>query len=179
MSINLQRYTFTLAGAFVILVLSFSTVLPQGAKSSAPSQAVNSFYRFHLSHNMDFTKRNVIQRRGWLTPELYGLLLNEFKREDEYSKTHLDEMSYMQGDPFTDSEEYPTSFRVGKSTLSGEKAQVEVTFLWGAKSSRGKDSRDSVVELAKDQGKWLVSNIIVKKESYDLRAELRREKYMP
>ena len=83
-----------------------------------PREAVRAFYTFHLAHNKDLTVRNVRLRKRWLTPDLYKLLLDEL-REAEARKTHPDEAPYFEGDPLTDSQEYPDSFRVGNAEVNG------------------------------------------------------------
>src|SRR5262245_15975556 len=102
-----------------VLFFSVSASLSQTSKTLAPDATVRSFYTFHFAHNKNFTRANVQRRRQWLSPELLKLLLNEFKREDEYSKDHPNEdfVPYMEGDPFTSSQEYPTSFQLGKSQV--------------------------------------------------------------
>ncbi|MFY9608682.1 MAG: DUF3828 domain-containing protein [Blastocatellia bacterium] len=146
------------------LVLSLAVGFSAFGYGSSPREAAlstaRSFYRFHLAHNKDFTARNVQQRKRWLTPELYKLLIEELKREAEESKSNPDEAPYFEGDPFTASQEYPDSFRVGKVDLEGELTKVTVTLLWSARTSRGRDKRDIVVEMKSAGGRWLIADII-------------------
>jgi len=111
---------------------------------------------------------------------LYKLLLNEFVREKEYSRTHPNEsfVPYMEGDPFTQSQEYPTSFRIGKALVTGNKADVKIIFLWDEKSSRGRDERNVQIDLVKQNGKWLIDNIIDMDNHSNLLKDLKREKYL-
>lgn len=166
-----------LIGIMMILstsVHSFSTAQTAGFQDQALS-TVRSFYTFHLAHNKNFTVRNVQQRKRWLTPELYGLLLKELKQQAAESKAHPDEAPYFEGDPFTDSQEYPDSYRVGKADLSGDVAKVTVTLLWSARTSRGRDKRDIVVELTRSTGTWVINDIINNQGSR-LSDELKRER---
>lgn len=145
-----------------------------GTTSQAPAiSAVRSFYTFHLAHNKDFTLRNLQQRKRFLTPELYGLLVSEIKRQAAYSKAHPDEAPDYEGDPLTDSQEYPDSFRVGKADGSGDVVKVTVTLLWSARSSRGRDKRDIAVELKKSGQGWLITDVI-NHEGTSLRADLKK-----
>jgi len=84
----------------------------------------------------------------------------------------------MEGDPFTGSQEYPTSFRVGESTVADDSAKVPVTFLWGSKNRKPQDQRKTVIELIKNNGAWVIRNI-VQADGQDLLTDLRREKYLP
>ena len=155
--------------------------VPQVPRSAHPTGVVRSFYRFHLARDMNFTRRNVMRRKQWLSPALYRLLLNEFVREKEYGRSHPDEsfVSYMEGDPFTSSQEFPTSFRIGNSLLTQNKADVKIIFLWSARSSRGRDQRNVQIELIKRNGRWLIDNVIDTDNGGNLVADLKREKYLP
>ncbi len=166
----------SLVGMAMILSLWVeSRAMAQAASPQDPAlRAVRSFYAFHLAHNKSFTVRNVQQRKRWLTTEFYSLLLNELKRQAAASKTHPDEAPEFEGDPFTDSQEYPDSYRVGKSEVNGDLAKVTVTLVWSARTSRGRDKRDIVVELAKGAPGWLINDII-NNEGSRLRDELKRE----
>lgn len=161
-----------LAGVAVILLLGTQWPVAAGPQEAA-SRAVRSFYTYHLARNKDFTVRNVRLRRRWLTPELYNLLLGELKREADRSKANPDEAPYFEGDPLTDSQEYPDSFRVGKAEVSGDSAKVTVTLLWSERTSRGRDKRDIVVVVSKRGASWLINDIIDNQGS-KLQDQLRR-----
>lgn len=160
----------------VAVFLSLGSQCPAWAAGpqETASRAVRSFYTFHLARNKDFTVANIRLRRRWLTTELYNLLLGELKREAERSKAQPDEAPYFEGDPLTDSQEYPDSFRVGKVEVSGDRAKVTVTLLWSARTSRGRDQRDIVVDVAKRGAGWLIDDIINNQGSR-LQDELKRE----
>ena len=162
----------------IAMILSLGAESPAKAQTASPqdaaTRAVRSFYAYHLAHNKDFTVRNVQLRKRFLTAQLYGLLREELKRQAADSKTHPNEAPYFEGDPLTDSQEYPDSFRVGKAEVSGDLAKVTVTLLWSARTSRGRDKRDIVVEVAKSGAGWLINDII-NNEGSRLRDELKRE----
>jgi hypothetical protein len=165
-----------LIGTAVILSLGPQTLLSgqTATPEAAAAKTVRSFYTFHLAHKKGFTVSNVRLRKGWLTPELYKLLLDELKRAAAASKAHPDEAPDFEGDPLTDSQEYPSSFRTGKSEVSGDLAKVTVTLLWSAGTSRGRDSRDIVVEVKRTETGWLINDIISNQGSR-LSDELKRE----
>src|SRR4030095_1630570 len=140
---------------------------------AAAIRAVRSFYTFHLAHNKDFTLRNIQQRKRFLTPELYGLLVGEIKRQAAYSKAHPDEPPEFEGDPLTNSQEYPDSFRVGKADGTGELVKVTVTLQWSPRTSRGRDKRDIAVEMTRSGQAWLI-NDVVSKDGTSLRADLKK-----
>ena len=167
--------------ARIILLIGIALIL--GAQASAAAQKtsprdpalslVRSFYQFHFTHNKNFTTRNVQQRKRWLTPELYKLLLDKLKRQAQESKAHPDEAPDFEGDPFTDSQEYPDSFRAGESQVNGDLAKVTVTLFWSAKTSGGRDKRDIVVELMRSVGGWLINDVI-NNEGTRLSEELKK-----
>jgi len=136
---------------------------------------VRAFYTYHLAHNKDFTVRNIQLRKRWLTPELYNLLLKELKRQAAASKAHPDEAPDYEGDPLTDSQEYPDSFRVVKTEMVGEVAKVTVNLQWSARTSRGVDKRDIIVEATKSATGWLI-NDIVNSDGSRLQEDLKKKK---
>ena len=83
------------------------------------------------------------------------------------------------GDPFTDSQEHPTSFRIGRSVVVGDKANVSVLLRWSARSSWGRDERNLEIQLVRVRGMWLINNIVNKDDGDDLVVHLKREKYLP
>ena len=132
----------------------------QAPTSDPAARAVRAFYTYHLAHKKDFNVRNIQLRKRFLTGELYDLLIKQLKKQAVEAKAHPDEAPEYEGDPLTDSQEYPDSFRVGKSEVSGDTAKVSVTLLWSARTSRGKDKRDIVVEVTKVGAGWLIKDII-------------------
>ena len=172
---NSQRRKM-LIGAAVILSLPILYVSAAiRCQQTSATTAVNAFYRFHLSHNKDFTARNIQLRRRFLTPEFYQLLLNEVKRHSAYSKAHPDEVPDYDGDPLTDSQEYPDSFRAGAQAMDGARAKITVTLLWSARTSRGKDKRDIVVVAVQGASGWLIDDII-NNEGSSLRDEFKKSR---
>ena len=159
----------------IVLYINAAFTQPHGVV--APAEVVRSIYRYHLSHNMHYTRKNVQRRKQWLSPTLLQLLMNEFRREEQYAKAHPKEsfVPYMEGDPFTNSQEYPTSFRVGKTVLSDDKANVTVLLLWKA----GGDKRNLEIQLVKLDSGWVITNIVNKDNGDDLVADLKRAKYLP
>jgi hypothetical protein len=176
---KLQRTIICLAGTVLVLALLCPLAL-SAQRRNAPDAAVRvvkSFYRFHLSHNMNFTARNIRLRRRWFTPELYGLLLYEMKRQDEHAKTNPDDVPYYNGDPFTTSQVYPDWFSVGQSSFDDDTAKVKVNFFWG-KRGAVEDERAIEIVLTRRGGRWLIGDLI-DMEGSKLRDELRREKFLP
>ena len=128
---------------------------PARRATAAAERAAESFYRYHFAHDRGFARANVVQRRRWLSSELYRLLLNEFSREAVFRKAHPDEVPFMTGDPFTDTQEHPDTFAVGVAVMSGNTARVPVTF-----GRRGvAEKRTLQIELRKQGGRWLIHDV--------------------
>ena len=136
---------------FVLAVMVFPLLAAGGAKAPAPgpADAVKAFYTFHFAHDMGFTEKNLTARKGWLSPELFGLLAAELKKP-----TSPNEVPLIEGDPFTDSEEYPKSFKVGDASIQTDKASVPVTLIWP-------DEKTSVtVKLVLASGEWRIDDVV-------------------
>ncbi|MFO0775746.1 MAG: hypothetical protein U0172_13885 [Nitrospiraceae bacterium] len=68
----------------------------------------------------------VVRRHAWFTPDLYAAMLAYFQLP-----TSPNEAPPINGDPFTDTQEYPTDFAVGPSIPFGTGAQVPAEFITG------------------------------------------------
>jgi len=119
------------------------------ATPASPAATVRAFYAFHLAHDMAFTLQGLTQRAAWLTPDLVGQCRSYLSRPSP-----PDEAPEIDGDPFTDTQEYPTAFGVGKAEVSGATARVPVRFR-----GPGKNRRTVHVELVAVRGSWLIDDI--------------------
>lgn len=119
-----------------------------GAASAAPREVVAAFYKHHFAHDMAFTARSVRAKQAWLAPELLKLCESYFRKP-----ASPDEVPDIEGDPFTDSQEYPKSFRLGSPTIKDVTAEVPVVLLWP------EDRRTITVKLISARGAWRISDI--------------------
>lgn len=81
-------------------------------------------------------------------PDLLGLCRAYFA-----APSPADEAPEIDGDPFTDSQEYPTSFRVGAAAMSGDTALVPVRFSWKSGDQR------SVTVVLVPLGGWRIADL--------------------
>lgn len=150
----------------------------EDGKCTASRETVRSFYSQHFNNEAErgFTRENIAKKEKFLTPELYRLLQHEFERQEEFVKAHPDEVPFIDGDPFTDSQEYPTGFKVGECDISGEsRTKHNVNLFW--KSADDKPTqRVMKVEVEKRGGKWLINDFI-DDTNESLVKTLGREKY--
>jgi hypothetical protein len=116
---------------------------------------VRAFYAFHFAHDMGFSAAAVRRRAAWLAPDLLALCRAYFARP-----SNRDEVPSIDGDPFTDSQEYPRSFRVGapmapRSTAPApDTALVPVTLVWS-----GTERRRLTVVVVAARGSWLIADV--------------------
>jgi len=160
-------------GPALILLLAIPCANARTIQEAGAAAAVNAFYRFHISHNKDFTARNIQLRRRFFTAQFYQVLVDEIKRQAAYNKAHPDEVPDYDGDPLTNSQQYPDSFRVGKQVMDGNRARVTVSLMWSARTSRGKDKRDIIAVAVKAASGWLIDDII-NDEGSSVRAEFTK-----
>ena len=136
----------------VALVLTILLTPPAPVPSPSartPVAAVREFYAFHFAHDMAFTPESVRAKADWLAPDLLELAEKYFERP-----ASPDEAPAIDGDPFTDSQEYPKRFRVGAARVSGEAAWVPVRLVW----THG-PSRSVTVHLVRIARRWRVWDV--------------------
>lgn len=113
-----------------------------------PVEVVRALFSDHFNHAMGFTKASVARKTKWLSPELVARLNAELSRPG-----NPDEVPNINGDPFTDSQEYPKRFVVGKAMNEAELTRVPVTF-----GGNGRQ-RTVVALLRKSSEGWRVDDL--------------------
>ncbi|HXQ23096.1 MAG TPA: DUF3828 domain-containing protein [Candidatus Acidoferrales bacterium] len=146
MSVALRRSLL----ASVVVLLTGPAFGAQAARqpSSKPADAVRAFYTFHFAHDMAFTEASVRAKAAWLAPELFELCVAYFKKP-----VPAGQVPDIDGDPFTDSQEYPKSFRVGQPRVSATTVRVPVVLSWPGQQ------RTIRVQLQAVDGSWRITNI--------------------
>ena len=136
----------------LLSALVLTLALPASAEGPAtptPVSTAKAFYTYHLTHDMGFTPGNLEKRTAWLAPGLLAACRTYFAQPKS-----KDEAPAIEGDPFTDSQEYPKSFKAGTPRISGQSAVVPVTF-----SGPGAQTRTVQVVLSITKGSWLITNV--------------------
>jgi len=137
-----------LAPVIFAVMAAASLRLAAGWLPGSPRAAVHDFYTYHFAHDMAFTAEGVEQRAAWLAPDLLALCRIYFAHPPP-----PDEAPMIDGDPFTDSQEYPTSFEVHRERTVGPFARVSVTFV-------GPSFRRIVeVRLTRTGSSWLITDV--------------------
>jgi hypothetical protein len=119
---------------------------------SAATAVTRAFYEYHFRHDKGFSEAGLRVRRQWLAPGLYSALLAEARKPKS-----PDEVPLIDGDPFTDSQEYPSSFRIGTAAKVRQGARevvVDVVLVTGAAT------RPVRLVLAPIDGQYRIANFL-------------------
>lgn len=134
---------------FAVLFFFFTIPAPAADKPAPdPAQTVQSFYAYHFKHDMGFGAPEIKARKAWLAPKLYALITKALNKP-----VPKGDAPDIDGDIFTDSQDTPNSFLVGKATLDKETAKVDVTFIWSG------EKRHVTVILTQVEKAWLIVDI--------------------
>ena len=117
--------------------------------SAGPADTVHALFADHLKHDMGFTKASVARKAKWLSPDFLRQLNAELDRPG-----NPDEAPNINGDPFTDSQEYPKRFVVGKAEIRGVATRIPVTFTGNGRR------RTVAVKLRNTPDGWRVDDLV-------------------
>lgn len=136
--------------------------LTRTAPDDSPESAVLELMGAHLSHDMRFDAASVAHKQAHLTRDLQNLITGYFHRP-----LPAGEVPPIDGDPFTDSQEHPAHFALGRARIDGMRATVPVQWQ--------NDSHRWIVEvlLLKENGRWKVDDLHYGRAE-SLRAQLMR-----
>ncbi len=109
---------------------------------------VEACYRDHLKRKVGFDRAAVKAKRRWFTAGLLDVLMKELKRPQ-----NPDEAPYVDGDPFTNSQEPVTSKIVGAARRVGQ--GIEVALLMEGEGFK----RDFQVLLKKEKAGWRIDDL--------------------
>ena len=118
-----------------------------------PKDVVQKFFEIHFAHEMGFTRASLEAKESWLSADLARLLHQELNKP-----ASPNEVPNIDGDPFTDSQEYPKGFRVMDVSVKGDKATVRVRFTWP------QQSRVLNVLLVRESGQWRIDDFVYDKD---------------
>lgn len=135
-------------GLLILPFLAAAAVAPAPAPKT-PMEVVIALYADHFRHDKGFTKASVARKAGWLSPDFLARLNAELARPG-----NPDEVPTINGDPFTDSQEYPKRFRVGKAEITGDLTRIPVFFTGNGRL------RTVAVELRKTSDGWRVDDLV-------------------
>lgn len=135
--------------ALLFLFAASAIAHADGTGAQTPSEAVSKLYAAHFAGDMAFTHDSVARKQPWLAPDLQALLVAELDRPQPE-----DEPPYINGDPFTDTQEYPLACRVSGAEIVGDTASVHVDC-----TLEGGGTRRIVALLQKLGSAWMLSDL--------------------
>lgn len=130
-------------------VLTLSRAPGALAAANTPEGRVQRLLETHFSGDMRFDPAGVVPKLRWLSARLKQHIAAYF-----YRPQRTDEAPAINGDVFTDSQEYPTRFAVGKAIITNNKAQVPVRFADGFREST------ITYVLLREQSQWQVDDVL-------------------
>jgi hypothetical protein len=140
---KLVRFLPTILFAAMIM----ATLSARAATDADPAATVQSLYKEAMGH-FGFSPESVKVEKPYVTPALYARL-----RKDANKPVPKGDAPDIEGDIFLNSQEMPTGFDVGSSSIQGGKATVQVSVHIPG------DNRHYTVLLEKIGGAWKVSNV--------------------
>ena len=135
--------------ALLLLVMPAAVLAADNAQQT-PRATVQQLFADHFMHDMGFTRDTVARKRNWLTPGLNQEIDAYMRRPFHRAMSRPP----INGDPFTNTQEYPSAFQVGEAVMDAGKANVPVVMTIGP-------TRRTVRAQVVRQGPgWLVDDLI-------------------
>jgi hypothetical protein len=123
--------------------------LRPAAKAATPAEIVQELLVTHFTHDMGFTRESVARKRAFLSAALQTSIARYLAAPQPQ-----DEAPDINGDPFTDTQEYPDRFTLGPPRTSGTRTIVPVQFA----DAHAKRRVDYV--LVRDGARWAVDDLV-------------------
>lgn len=117
--------------------------------ASTPEEVVQELLITHFTHDMGFTRESVARKQRFLSTALRAGITRYFA-----APRSPDEAPVINGDPFTDSQEYPDRFTLGATRPNTGRTTITVHFA----DSDSKRRVDYL--LIRDGGRWVVDDLV-------------------
>lgn len=131
------------------VIWTMSRAYGSSAASGSPESIVQGLLEFHFNNEYGFLKEAADKRKKWLSKALAGKMDDYFKRQFP-----TDIVPPINGDPFTDTQEFPTRFAVRKGETADGVMSVPVDF------ADGYSARRVVYRLARGAGGWRIDDLV-------------------
>ncbi len=118
------------------------------AEAASPSGVMQRFLEQHFAGDMGFLNPDVMAKRAFFTDSLIQRINRYFAKPSP-----TDETPAIDGDPFTDSQEYPTRLSVRAGNVTGDRAAVSVRFADGYRVRR------VTYRLRAQSGPWHIDDL--------------------
>ena len=118
------------------------------AAPGTPEHAVQALLQDHYAHGLDFSPERAVEQRAWFTAALAKRIATYFAQDFPEG-----DAPPINGDPFTDSQDYPPIFSVREAKTTGDAAVVPVQFV------NGYEPHAATYRLRREKGEWRVDEI--------------------
>lgn len=126
-------------------VIFFACSIPnlENSQCAEARDVVKRLYSFHFANDLKFNKENLRLREAYLSDQL---------------KRDLGARPDGPFDYFTQTDDYPKAFRIGKcEAVNPESTVFDVLVFW--RTDTRSEEKHIRVETAKEGGKWLISSV--------------------
>ncbi len=127
------------------------------AADDSPEHALQRFLEDHYRNGLEFTPERSTAQRGMMSNRLSQAIAKYFAQDFPEG-----DVPPIDGDPYTDSQEYPPIFSVRDASIDGGKARVPVRF------DNGYESREVRYQLIRERERWVIDDV-----DYDHGTQLR------
>jgi hypothetical protein len=117
--------------------------------AASPTEIVQELLIVHFTHDMGFTRESVARKRGFLSTGLRARITHYLAAPQS-----PDDAPAIDGDPFTDSQEYPDRFTLGVARTTAKRTVVPVHFA-DASSKRRVD-----YVMVREGARWVVDDLV-------------------
>jgi hypothetical protein len=117
--------------------------------AAAPAERVQELLAIHVTRDMGFTRESVAPKRTFLSAALRASIARYLA-----APRSADEAPAIDGDPFTDSQEYPDRFTLGAVRTTAKRAVVPVHF------ADGRSTRRVDYVLVREGTQWVVDDLV-------------------
>ena len=144
---NIQYKVALFIAVICVFATSCSVPTLENSDCRKARNAAKAFYSFHFGNDFKFTKENLKKREKFLSKEL---------------KQNLEKLEESNKDYFTQTDDYPKAFRVGKCEISDSKTiKLEIVFFWSNETRKEQD--EIFIEMKKVSENWLINKVAPKK----------------
>ena len=117
--------------------------------AAAPAEIVQELLVTHFTHDMGFTRESVAHKRAFLSAALQGRIARYLAAPQS-----SDEAPEINGDPFTDTQEYPDRFTLGATRTAARRTIVPIHF------ADGRSTRRVDYVLVREGARWKVDDLV-------------------
>ena len=125
------------------LLASCSQPILESEQCIAARGQIKKFYSYHFGNDMKPTRENLIERKEYLSENLFERLNSSNEKKVDY---------------FTQTSDYPKAFRIGKCESSTPNETIfEVLLFW--RTNETNIQKELNTELTNKNGRWVINDV--------------------